>query len=101
MNRLISRPWFGPALGAFLYLAGFNDELLHLIGDAWLDLGRLTQTVVVLVALALVGYFVSDYLRQRHSAYQTAVRAAHTRSSRTGSVEGRPSGGDQLAEERS
>jgi len=76
VNRLITRPWFGPGIGTILYLVGFNDELLHQIGKGWLKLGRITQTLVVLVVLSLAAYFIADYLKERRSAYQTAVRAA-------------------------
>ncbi|MGI9623864.1 MAG: hypothetical protein ACR2PK_13585 [Acidimicrobiales bacterium] len=76
MNRLISRPWLIPAVGTVCYLAGFNDELLHVLGDWWLDLGRWVQTIVVLVLVGLVAYFVVDRARQRQSFYDAAVRAA-------------------------
>lgn len=76
MNRLISRPWLVPAVGTVCYLAGFNDELLHVLGDWWLDLGRWVQTIVVLVLLGLIAYFVADRVRQRQSFYNAAVRAA-------------------------
>jgi len=76
MNRFITRPWFGPGLGTVLYLVGFNDALLHWIGTGWLKLGRVVQTVVVLVVLGLIAYLVNDYVRERRSAYRTAVRAA-------------------------
>jgi len=76
MNRLVGRPWFFPVLGTVLYLAGFNDALLHEIGVAWLRLGRWPQTVVAVVLLAVIAYFVNDYVKQRRSAYQSAIRAA-------------------------
>lgn len=76
MNRLRSRPWFFPALGAFLYLSGMNDELLHWIGGWWLDFGRWGQTAVVVALLALIVYFVLDAFNRRRSAYRSAVRAA-------------------------
>ena len=76
VNRLWSRPWFFPGLGAFLYLTGMNDELLHLVGSWWLDIGRWGQTAVVLALLALVAYFTLDKLNQRRSAYRSAIRAA-------------------------
>lgn len=75
MNRLISRPWFVPGLATVCYLAGFNDELLHIIGDAWLDLGRWVQTIVVIVVLGLIGYLVVDRVRQRQAYHDAAVRA--------------------------
>ena len=76
MNRLVGRPWFGPGLGAILYLVGFNGALLHEIGTGWLRLGRIAQTVIVLVVVGLMAYLTSDYLNERRSAYRTAVRAA-------------------------
>ena len=76
MNRLWSRPWFFPSLGAFLYLTGMNDEALHRVGDWWLDIGRWAQTAVVLVLLGLIAYFTLDALNRRRSAYRAAVRAA-------------------------
>ena len=76
MNRIVSRPWFIPGLATICYLAGFNDELLHILGDWWLDLGRWVQTGVVVVLLGLIGYFVTDRVRQRRSFFEAAVRAA-------------------------
>ena len=76
MNRLIGRPWFGPGLGAILYLVGFNEVLLHEIGTGWIRLDRIAQTVAVLAVLGLMAYFTNDYLNERRSAYRTAVRAA-------------------------
>ncbi len=76
MNRIAGRPWFFPGLGTLLYLAGFNDALLHEIGVGWLKLGRVAQTLVAVVILGLIAYFVNDYVKQRRSAYRTAVRAA-------------------------
>ena len=75
MNRLISRPWFFPGLGTICYLAGFNDELIHLIGEGWLSLGRWVQTIVVVVVLGLVIYLVADRIRDRQAFYAAAVRA--------------------------
>ncbi|WP_420638469.1 hypothetical protein [Candidatus Poriferisocius sp.] len=80
MNRLRSRPWFFPVLGAALYLTGMNDELLHIVGDAWLELGRWVQTAVVLALLALIAYFTLDALNRRRSAYRSALRAADKQS---------------------
>ncbi|MCQ3811062.1 MAG: hypothetical protein KTV68_11000 [Acidimicrobiia bacterium] len=76
MNPLMRLPWFGPGLGAFLYLTGMNDEVLHLLGSWWLDIGRWGQTAAVLVVLALVAYFTLEALNRRRSAYRSAVRAA-------------------------
>ena len=76
MNRLWSRPWFFPGMGAFLYLTGMNDELIHHVGDWWLDLGRWGQTAAVLMALALAAFFTQSALNRRRSAYRSAVRAA-------------------------
>ncbi len=76
MNKLWLRPWFFPGLGAFLYLTGMNDELLHRIGSWWLDFGRWGQTTVVLVLLALVAYMVLVVFRRRRSAYRSAIRTA-------------------------
>lgn len=76
MNPLMKLPWFGPGLGAFLYLTGMNDELLHLLGSWWLDIGRWGQTAAVLVVLALSAYFTLDALNRRRSAYRSAVRVA-------------------------
>ncbi len=82
MNRLRSRPWFFPALGASLYLTGMNDEMLHWLGEWWLDFGRGFQTAVVLALLALVVYFTLNALNRRRSAYRSTIRAADaTRSS--------------------
>jgi hypothetical protein len=76
MNRITSRPWFGPGAGAFLYLTGMNDEALHHIGRWWLSLGRWGQTAAVLAALALTLFFVQGALNRRRAAYRSAVRAA-------------------------
>ncbi|MCY4422154.1 MAG: hypothetical protein OXC06_03680 [Acidimicrobiaceae bacterium] len=76
MNRLSSRPWFFGGMGAFLYLTGMNDEVLHHIGARWLDLGRWGQTAAVLAALALAAYFIQGALARRRAAYRSAVRAA-------------------------
>ena len=76
MNRLPGRAWFFPVLGTVLYLAGFNDALLHEIGVGWLRLGRWPQTALVVILLAIIAYFVNDYGKQRRSAYRAAVRAA-------------------------
>ena len=76
MNRPAGRPWFGPGLGVILYLVGFNGALLNGIGIGWLRLGRIAQTVIVLVVVGLMAYLTSDYLNERRSAYRTAVRAA-------------------------
>jgi len=76
VNRLRDRPWFFPSMGAFLYLTGMNDQLLHVLSGWWLDFGRWVQTVVVLVLLALVAYFTSAALSRRRSAYRAAVSAA-------------------------
>ena len=81
MNRLWSRPWFFGGVGAFGYLTGMNDALLHLLGTWWLELGRWGQTAAVLAALALAGYFTRGALNRRRSALRAAVRAANiTRS---------------------
>ncbi len=76
MKDLVTRPWFAPTLGAIVYVAGFNDELLHVIGLGWVKLGRWVQTAVVVVVLLLVVYFVVVRLRDRRSFYDAAVRAA-------------------------
>lgn len=76
MNSLWKRPWFGPGLGACLYLTGMNDELLHVLGNWWLDIGRWAQTAAVLVVLALAVYLTLDALNRRRSAYRAAIRAA-------------------------
>ncbi len=86
MNRLISRPWLGPVLGTICYLAGFNDELLHIIGSWWLDLGRWVQTFVVVVVLGLIGYLVVDRVRERRAFYHAAVRAAASPTPVSGTV---------------
>ena len=78
MNRLWSRPWFFGGIGAFGYLTGMNDALLHRLGAWWLDLGRWGQTAAVLAALALAAYFVQGALNRRRSAFRAAVRAADT-----------------------
>ncbi|MDG2261733.1 MAG: hypothetical protein P8N50_05270 [Actinomycetota bacterium] len=72
---MISRPWFVPGLATLGYLAGFNDEALHLIGQWWLDLGRWVQTAVVVVLLGLIVYLAADRLKERRSAHAAAVRA--------------------------
>ncbi len=87
MNRLVGRPWFAPGLGVILYLVGFNEALLHEIGAGWLRLGRIPQTVVVLVAMSLMAYLTSDYLKERRSAYLTAVRAAAVNDGKAGRSE--------------
>jgi len=91
MNRLAGRPWFGPGLGVILYLVGFNGALLHGIGIGWLRLGRIAQTVIVLVAVGLIvglmAYLTSDYLNERRSAYRTAVRAAGVNDANAGTFE--------------
>ena len=76
MNRLWSRPWFFGGIGAFGYLTGMNDELLHGLGALWLDLGRWGQTAAVLAALALAAYFTQGALSRRRAAFRSAVRAA-------------------------
>jgi hypothetical protein len=76
MNRLVSRAWFFPAVGALAFIVGFNDELVHVVGTGWLELGRLAQTTIVLAALGLVAYLVADRVKERRSAHQTAIRAA-------------------------
>lgn len=76
MNRIMSRPWFGPGAGAFLYLTGMNDEALHHIGTWWLSLGRWGQTAAVLAALALAAYFIQGALSRRRTAFRSAVGAA-------------------------
>lgn len=78
MNRLWSRPWFFGGIGAFGYLTGMNDALLHRLGTWWLDMGRWGQTAAVLAALALAAYFVQGALNRRRSAFRAAVRAADT-----------------------
>ena len=88
MNRLASRAWFFAAVGTICYLAGFNDELLHVVGSWWLDLSRLVQTVVVVVLLALVGYLVIDRVRERQSFYEAAVRAAGPSAETSSTVAG-------------
>lgn len=92
MNRLISRPWFFPGLGTILYLAGFNDAALEKIGDGWLELGRVLQTIIVIVLLALIAYLVVDKVRERRSAYQTAIRAAGATYSAPTTVEAMSTG---------
>ena len=87
MNHLVTRPWFFPGLGTLLYLAGVNDELLHVIGDFWLDLGRWPQTIIVVVILAIIAYLVNDNLNERRSAYATAVRAAQVTDDEATTVE--------------
>jgi len=76
MNRLTRRPWFVPGLAAVLYLTGFNDEVLALVGSAWLALSRQVQTVVVVGVLVVAGFLLSKAVRERQSAYRAAVRAA-------------------------
>ena len=87
MNRLAGRPWFGPGLGVFLYLVGFNGALLNGIGIGWLRLGRIAQTAIVLVVVGLMAYLTSDYLNERRSAYRTAVRAAGVNDGNAGTFE--------------
>lgn len=76
MNPLRKLPWFFPGLGAFLYLTGMNDEMLHLLASWWLDIGRWGQTAAVLAILALLAYFTLDAFNRRRSAYRSAIRAA-------------------------
>ena len=76
MNRLASRPWFFAGVGAFGYLTGMNDEMLHWLGTWWLELGRWGQTAAVLAVLALAAYFTQGALSRRRAAYRSAVRAA-------------------------
>ena len=76
MNRLASRPWFFAAVGAFGYLTGMNDEMLHWLGTWWLELGRWGQTAAVLAALALAAYFTQGALNRRRAAFRSAVVAA-------------------------
>ena len=76
MNRLASRPWFFAGVGAFGYLTGMNDEMLHWLGTWWLELGRWGQTAAVLAVLALAAYFTQGALNRRRSAYRSAVVAA-------------------------
>ena len=76
MNQLRKRPWFFPMIGASLYLSGMNDMFLHVVGGWWLDLGRWTQTIAVLVLLALGNYVVTASFNRRRSAYRAAVLAA-------------------------
>lgn len=86
MNRLVSRAWFFPAIGTLAYLVGFNDAFLHLIGTVWLELGRLAQTGITIALLGLVAYLVADRVKERRSAYQTAVRAARPHPDRMTNV---------------
>lgn len=76
MNRLRSRPWFFGGVGAFGYLTGMNDALLHRLGTWWLELGRWGQTAAVLAALALAAYFTQGALSRRRTAFRSAVSAA-------------------------
>ena len=76
MNRLGSRPWFFAGVGAFGYLTGMNDEMLHWLGTWWLELGRWGQTAAVLAALALAAYFTQGALNRRRAAFRSAVGAA-------------------------
>ncbi len=76
MNRLGSRPWFFAGVGAFGYLTGMNDEMLHWLGTWWLELGRWGQTAAVLAALALAAYFTQGALNRRRAAFRSAVVAA-------------------------
>jgi len=87
MNRPAGRPWFSPGLGVILYLVGFNGALLNGIGIGWLRLGRIAQTVIVLVVVGLMAYLTSDYLNERRSAYRTAVRAAGVNDGNAGTFE--------------
>ena len=87
MNHLATRPWFFPGLGTVLYLAGVNDELLHVIGDFWLGLGRWPQTLIVVALLGVIAYLVNNNLNERRSAYETAVRAARVPEAATTTVE--------------
>ena len=70
------RPWFWPLVGVAVYVAGVNDELLHHVSEAWLDLGKGVQIVIVLVVLALALWAVSGVLRRRNEAYHAAAHAA-------------------------
>lgn len=92
MNRLASRPWFGPGMGVFLYLTGMNDEALHHVGTGWLELGRWGQTAAVLAALALAAYFTQGALNRRRSAYRSAVRAADSTRTRPDDPASAPTG---------
>lgn len=76
MNRLWSRPWFFAGVGAFGYLTGMNDELLHWLGTWWLELGRWGQTAAVLAVMALAAYFTQGALNRRRAAFRSAVVAA-------------------------
>ena len=70
------RPWFWPLVGVAVYVAGVNDELLGRVSEAWLDLGKGVQIVIVLVALALALWMVAGVLRRRNAAYHAAAHAA-------------------------
>lgn len=76
MNRLTRRPWFLPGVGVMLYLTGVNDEVLGLVGSAWLSLSRQVQTVTVLVLLVVAGALLGRMVRGRRAAYAAAVQAA-------------------------
>ena len=90
MNQLSKRPWFFPSMGAFLYLTGMNDEALHIIGGWWLDLGRWAQTAAVLALLALAGYFTSESVNRRRSAYRAALSAAEASRPESGTEQNQP-----------
>lgn len=77
-DRLWRRAWLLPGLGAALYLAGVNDEVLHVFGDWWLSLNRWIQTVVVLLLLTTIASVVAFVFSRRRSAYNAAVRAAES-----------------------
>lgn len=77
-DRLWRRAWLFPALGAMLYLAGINDEVLHALGGWWLGLNRWTQTVVVLAVLAISIACVAATFTRRRAAYRAAVWAAES-----------------------
>lgn len=59
-----------------LYLTGVNDEVLGLVGSAWLSLSRQVQTVTVLVLLVVAGALLGKIVRGRRAAYAAAVQAA-------------------------
>ena len=92
MNRLRTRPWFFGGIGAFGYLTGMNDALVHWLGTWWLELGRWGQTAAVLAALMLAAYFTQGALNRRRSAFRSAVRAADVTRHQTAA---RPVPGDR------
>lgn len=59
-----------------LYLTGVNDEVLGLVGSAWLSLSRPVQTVTVVVLLVIAGAVLGTMVRARQAAYSAAVQAA-------------------------